>query len=383
MLETFRTLYGSAEGVRRFRAPGRVNLIGEHTDYNLGFVLPVALDMATTVAAAPSGDGMVRIYSEQRQEMRQWKVEEIAGLAPVHDWPDYPIGVARELILAGFPIQPANLLVASTVPEGSGLSSSAALEVSSALAFLHGRALHSMELALLCQRAERNFVGMPCGIMDQYISVFGQRNCAVEIDCRSLGHRTVTLPEGITFVAVNTMVKHALASSAYRERVAECAAAVAGVRERFPDVKSLRDVSPEQLAAVAPQLSGVVARRARHVVTEDVRVGRFVDASAANGAVDARIAHQPARRLSGELRRAGFPGRNRGGDRGCLRFAHDGRRIRRMHGHAASRGCRQSFRGTNCGRVPGQIRHYPACLRMPAFGRRRRAVKRRLPCRPG
>jgi galactokinase len=224
---------------------------------------------------------MVRIYSEQRQEMRQWKVEEIAGLAPVHDWPDYPIGVARELILAGFPIQPANLLVASTVPEGSGLSSSAALEVSSALAFLHGRALHSMELALLCQRAERNFVGMPCGIMDQYISVFGQRNCAVEIDCRSLGHRTVTLPEGITFVAVNTMVKHALASSAYRERVAECAAAVAGVRERFPDVKSLRDVSPEQLAAVAPQLSGVVARRARHVVTEDVRVGRFVDASAA------------------------------------------------------------------------------------------------------
>jgi galactokinase len=281
MLETFRTLYGSAEGVRRFRAPGRVNLIGEHTDYNLGFVLPVALDMATTVAAAPSGDGMVRIYSEQRQEMRQWKVEEIAGLAPVHDWPDYPIGVARELILAGFPIQPANLLVASTVPEGSGLSSSAALEVSSALAFLHGRALHSMELALLCQRAERNFVGMPCGIMDQYISVFGQRNCAVEIDCRSLGHRTVTLPEGITFVAVNTMVKHALASSAYRERVAECAAAVAGVRERFPDVKSLRDVSPEQLAAVAPQLSGVVARRARHVVTEDVRVGRFVDASAA------------------------------------------------------------------------------------------------------
>jgi len=281
MIDTFRKLYGSAEGVRTFRAPGRVNLIGEHTDYNLGFVLPVALDLATTIATAPSGDGMLRIYSEQRQEMRQWKAEEIAGLEPAHDWPDYPIGVARELIHSGFSIQPANLLIRSSVPEGGGLSSSAALEVSSALAFLQGRALDSMELALLCQRAERNFVGMPSGIMDQYISVFGRRNCAVEIDCRSLGHRLVGLPAGVALVAVNTMVKHALASSAYRERVAECAAAVAGVREQFPSVESLRDVSPEQLAAAEPNLAAVVARRARHVVTEDVRVGRFVDASAA------------------------------------------------------------------------------------------------------
>jgi galactokinase len=281
MIDTFRKLYGSADGVRTFRAPGRVNLIGEHTDYNLGFVLPVALDLATTIATAPSGDGMLRIYSEQRQEMRQWKAEEIAGLEPAHDWPDYPIGVARELIHSGFGIQPANLLIRSSVPEGSGLSSSAALEVSSALAFLQGRALDSMELALLCQRAERNFVGMPCGIMDQYISVFGRRNCAIEIDCRSLGHRLVGLPAGVAFVAVNTMVKHALASSAYRERVAECAAAVAGVREQFPSVESLRDVSPEQLAAAEPNLAAVVGRRARHVVTEDVRVGRFVDASAA------------------------------------------------------------------------------------------------------
>jgi len=281
MMEIFQQLFGSAEGMRTFRAPGRVNLIGEHTDYNLGFVLPVALDLATTVATAPSRDRMLRIYSQQRQEMRQWKVEELAELAPAHDWSDYPAGVARELILAGFPIQPANLLIASTVPEGSGLSSSAALEVSSALALLHGRTLNPLELALLCQRAERNFVGMPCGIMDQYISVFGRRNCAVEIDCRSQGHRLVDLPAGITFVAVNTMVKHALASSAYRERVAECAAAVAGIGQRFRGVESLRDVSPEQLAAVEPQLMETVARRARHVVTEDDRVGRFVEASAA------------------------------------------------------------------------------------------------------
>jgi galactokinase len=146
---------------------------------------------------------------------------------------------------------------------------------------LHGRAIAPLELALLCQRAERNFVGMPCGIMDQYISVFGRRNSAVEIDCRSLGHRLVALPSGIAFVAVNTMVKHALASSAYRERVAECAASVEGLRRKFAAVESLRDVSPEQLAEVAPQLSEIVARRARHVVTEDVRVGRFVEASAA------------------------------------------------------------------------------------------------------
>jgi galactokinase len=280
MKDTFQELFGSAEGMRAFRAPGRVNLIGEHTDYNLGFVLPVALDLATTVAIAPTRDGILRIYSEHRQEMRQWNVKDVEGLSPAHDWSDYLVGVARELIQAGFPIQSANLLIASTVPEGSGLSSSAALEVSSALAFLLGRTLNPMELALLCQRAERNFVGMPCGIMDQYISVFGRKNCAVEIDCRSLGHRLVALPAGITFVAVNTMVKHALASSAYRERVAECAAAVDALRQQFPAVESLRDASPEQLAAVAPKLSAVVARRARHVVTEDVRVGRFVEASA-------------------------------------------------------------------------------------------------------
>jgi galactokinase len=276
----FRKLYGSAEGVRVFRAPGRVNLIGEHTDYSFGFVLPVALDLATYVATAPSADGKLRIYSEFRKEMREWNAAEIGALKPARHWTDYPIGVAQELLRAGFAIEPANLLIRSTVPEGSGLSSSAALEVSAALAFLAGRSLDPLDLARLCQRAERNFVGMPCGIMDQYISVFGREHSAVEIDCRSLGHRLVELPAGITFVAVNTMVKHALAGSAYKERVAECAAAVAGIREKFPEVESLRDVSPEQLESVAPSLPPVVARRARHVVTEDARVGRFVEASA-------------------------------------------------------------------------------------------------------
>jgi galactokinase len=275
----FRKLYGGAEGVRVFRAPGRVNLIGEHTDYNLGFVLPVALDLATYIATAPSADGKLRIYSEFRKEMREWNAAGIGTLRPARHWTDYPIGVAQELLRAGFEMEPANLLIRSTVPEGSGLSSSAALEVSAALAFLAGRWMDPLELARLCQRAERNFVGMPCGIMDQYISVFGREHSAVEIDCRSLGHRLVKLPAGINFVAVNTMVKHALAGSAYKERVAECAAAVAGIKEKFPEVESLRDVSPEQLESVADSLPAVVARRARHVVTEDARVGRYVEAS--------------------------------------------------------------------------------------------------------
>ena len=282
MIEQFRERFGSAEGVRVFRAPGRTNLIGEHTDYNMGFVLPVALDLATYVAAAPRNDGKLMIFSEHRDETVVRDVNTAGSLSPAHHWSDYPIGVARELVAAGFPLQAASLMVRSTVPEGSGLSSSAALEVSSALALLNGRAMDPLELAKLCQRAERNFVGMPCGIMDQYISVFGREHAAIEIDCRSLANRTVTLPEGITFVAVNTMVKHALAGSAYKDRVQECAEAVAGAKQRFPDVQSLRDLTPEQFESVAGSLPEVVARRGRHVVTEIARVGQFVAASTSN-----------------------------------------------------------------------------------------------------
>ena len=280
MIEAFRRLYGSADGVRVYRAPGRVNLIGEHTDYNFGFVLPVALDLATLVAVAPSPDGKLRLHSLERAETREFDVASLAGLAPAHHWTDYPIGVAREVARLGMPLQPANILIHSTVPEGSGLSSSAALEVSSALAFLGGRAVAPLELAKLCQRAEREFVGMPCGIMDQYISVFGRENSAVEIDCRSLEHKLVQLPEGAAFVAVNSMVKHALAGSAYKDRVAECAAAVAAVQKKFPAAASLRDVTSGELESVAGLMPPVVARRARHVVTEDERVEQFVAASA-------------------------------------------------------------------------------------------------------
>ncbi|MGP8246222.1 MAG: galactokinase [Bryobacteraceae bacterium] len=279
MREAFRGRFGAAEGPRVFRAPGRVNLIGEHTDYNLGFVLPVALDLATLVATAPSRDGKLRLYSEHRQELREFDAAAVPTLEPSRDWSDYVIGVARELDRLGFAIEPANLLIRSTVPEGSGLSSSAALEVAAALALLGGRPLDPLEVARLAQRAESQFVGMPCGIMDQYAAVFGRQHAAVELDCRSLESRYVALPDGVAFVAVNSMVKHALSGSAYAVRVRECAAAVEALRARFPRVASLRDASPEQLAAVS--LPETVARRARHVVSEIARVGRFVAASAA------------------------------------------------------------------------------------------------------
>ena len=209
------------------------------------------------------------------EQSREWDATQLRAAQRERHWTDYPIGVAHELIRAGFPIEPANLYIRSTVPEGGGLSSSAALEVSSALAFLNGRELQPLELAKLCQRAEVQFVGLPVGIMDQYVSVFGREASAVEIDCRSLQHRYVALPDGVSFIAVNTMVKHALGGSAYRERVQECAAAVEIIKQRFRTVESLRDVSVEQFELVEKLLPPLIARRARHVVTEDERVNEF------------------------------------------------------------------------------------------------------------
>jgi galactokinase len=263
---------------RSFRAPGRVNLIGEHTDYNLGFVLPVALDMECRVTTTPSAGGMLRLSSAQEKDSREWPVGEIAKLKPARHWTDYVAGVAQQLIAAGFTIPALDLRISSTVPAGAGLSSSAALEVSSALALLDGRPVDRLHLARLCQRAEREFVGMPCGIMDQYISVFGEAHSAVMIDCRSLEHRTIRLPDGIEFLAVNTMVKHELTGSAYKERTEQCAEAVRLLEQRFPEVKSLRDATLEHLDQV--KLPDVVARRARHVVSEDARVEEFVQAAA-------------------------------------------------------------------------------------------------------
>jgi galactokinase len=274
MIAEFRERYGGSEDIRVYRAPGRVNLIGEHTDYNQGMVLPMALDLAAYVATAASPDRNLRIYSEEKRETFECPVDEIAGRTRTGRWPDYAIGVAQQLSAAGFPVRPANLLIRSMVPEGAGLSSSAAIEVSVALALLNGREVAPLELVRFCLNAEREFVGMPCGIMDQYISVFGRDRSAIRIDCRSLEHHLVELPQSVTFVAVNTMVKHELAVSAYQERVRECAAAAGSLNRT-----SLRDVSMTELQSAAG-LDDTLMRRARHVVSENRRVECFVEAAA-------------------------------------------------------------------------------------------------------
>jgi galactokinase len=256
-----------------------VNLIGEHTDYNLGFVLPMALDMASFIATAPNGDGKLRVASQNVGETVEQPIEALAGLTPARHWSDYVFGVAQQLVRLGMEVRPTNLLIHSTVPVGSGLSSSAALETSTALALLGERTLDKLELVKLCRRAENEFVGMPCGIMDQYISVFGREGAAVRIDCRSLANDAVELPSSVAIFAVNTMVKHELGASAYRERVRECGEAVTAIQGVKPEVQSLRDVDVALFERAADRIPAVARQRAKHVVTEDARVEEFMEAS--------------------------------------------------------------------------------------------------------
>ena len=266
---------------RAFRAPGRVNLIGEHTDYNLGFVLPIAIDLACVASTSPSSGGRLHVQSKNLEQEKEWDLAAIPHLAPAHDWTDYVIGVAQQLIRAGYSVPSQNIVIESDVPEGSGLSSSAALEVSCALAMLGGRGIDHLPLAQLCQRAEREFVGVPSGIMDQYVAVFGEAGAALEIDCRSLTHQAACLPPNVEIFAVNSLVKHELAQSAYKERVEQCALAVQAIQAYAPQVQSMRDVDGRLLAEVYAALPEVPARRARHIVSENERVKQFVSASQA------------------------------------------------------------------------------------------------------
>jgi galactokinase len=277
LVPRFTAHFGPAEHGRVFRAPGRVNLIGEHTDYSLGFVLPTALEMACYIAGAEADDSRLRVFSEERNEERAWDVSEIAELKPAGHWSDYFAGVAQGLARSGVELQPGRFYVRSEVPEGSGLSSSAAFEVASALALLHGRPFDRLKLAQLCQRAEIDFVGNPCGIMDQYVSLFGEDHKALKLDCRSLTHEGVSIPDGVEIYAVNSMVKHELSGSAYRDRVAECATAAEALSRVFPEVKTLRDATPAQLGEV--KMPATIARRARHVISEDLRVELWMHAA--------------------------------------------------------------------------------------------------------
>ncbi len=282
VVRLFEEHFGAGTKPAVYRAPGRVNLIGEHTDYNLGFVFPIALEMACYVAIAPAAHGNLRVYSRDTGSEFAMPVSQVGEAKPSQTWSDYVIGVARELVRAAVPLQACDLFVASEVPAGSGLSSSAAIEVASAFALLGGRKLDPLEIAKLGQRAERQFVGVPSGIMDQYASVFGRKGEALQIDCRSLEHEYVRLPDDVRILAVNSLVKHELGTSAYRDRVNECQAAVSAIQKSHPEVKTLRDVTPEIFEEVKNQLPDVPRRRARHVISDSQRVLHLAAAARAH-----------------------------------------------------------------------------------------------------
>ncbi|MBI3698541.1 MAG: galactokinase [Acidobacteria bacterium] len=253
--------------MRVFRAPGRVNLIGEHTDYNQGLVLPAALDLDCRVTAKPSRWPVLTARSVNLGLERTWP---LTSFERHGEWSDYVAGVAVELAKLGVRLPAAELEIRSTVPLGAGLSSSAALEVAVAFALcgLAGATLPPVELALACQRAENDFVGMKCGIMDQFVAVLGRKDHALRIDCRSLDKRPVPLPEECSLVMVNTMVRHELAKSEYNRRRQECEQAAAQLD------RSLRDTT----LAEAEALPQPLRRRARHVIGENARVEQFISA---------------------------------------------------------------------------------------------------------
>ena len=278
IVDAFRARYGESPALI-VRAPGRVNLIGEHTDYNDGFVLPLAIDRAAWIALRPRTDGEVRVRSLGVDHEVSFSAErpEHGGAA----WGEYPKGSAWSLLEAGHRLTGWDGVLGSDVPIGAGLSSSAAVELATMRAFAatSGFAWEPSVMARLAQRAENQWVGVNCGIMDQMISAVGRQGHAVLIDCRSLETTAVPLPAGTVIVILDTATRRGLVDSAYNERRAQCEAAAA----RF-GVPALRDITPETFVARSAELQPTTRRRARHVVTEDDRTVRAADAMRAGDA---------------------------------------------------------------------------------------------------
>jgi len=295
LLAAFRDRFGRAPEFGA-RAPGRVNLIGEHTDYTGGLVLPCAIDRDTIVVAAPRRDGVVRVFSQGWPGVEQFEVS-----APERrgDWVDYVQGVFAVLAARRIALSGLDLGVASQVPPASGLSSSAALEV--AVAFVAaraaGRADEPETLARIAHEAETGFVGVACGIMDPFASALGRAGHALRIDCRSESVRSVPLGGDVTLLIASSGVERKLAGGAYDARVAECAEALSAARAAGlgRPVGSLRDLGPGDLPLLERSLADVPFRRARHVVTENARVDSFC-----------RALGQGAQREAGEILRAGM-----------------------------------------------------------------------------
>jgi galactokinase len=260
-------------GTRLFRAPGRVNLIGEHTDYNEGFVLPAAIRFSTWAAARARCDDKLIVRSEHFPDTREFSVRVPPSFRAGH-WSDYVAGVLYAAVREGLHLQGADLIIRGEVPIGAGLSSSAALEtvVAVALLSLANIQLDRTHIALLCQRAERQFVGVQVGIMDQFVSGHASAGTAILLDCRSLHFERKPMPAGADIVICDTMKRHSLAGSDYNQRRRECHEGVEELARHIPCVHALRDVTPEKLESAARFLPPVVYRRCRHVVNENSRV---------------------------------------------------------------------------------------------------------------
>ena len=271
LAQHFKDLFGSPP--RIFCAPGRVNLLGEHTDYNDGFVMPCAIGFSTRVAISSRQDRKLVIRSEEFSEQFEFDLDNLPTRGK-GVWSDYVLGVAVMLHQIGHTTPGASLLVRGEVPIGAGLSSSAAIEVASALALmsLNGAALPLPEVAKLCQRAENVFIGARVGIMDQFVSCLGKAGHALLLDCRSLEFKLIPIPENVRLVICNTMVKHDHANGAYNRRREECDEGVKLLSRWYPKIRALRDVSVEQLVQHKAEIPETIYKRCLHVVSENQRV---------------------------------------------------------------------------------------------------------------
>jgi galactokinase len=276
---TFGAGYGGvSDRVRVVRAPGRVNLIGEHTDYNNGFVFPMAIEPEVRFACRQRGDGRVRLASTLFPDgVSEFSLQEPITRGPRGAWDNYSKGVASELVAAGIPLVGMDAMIANTLPAGGGLSSSAAVEVATAVALLTlaGMEMTPQRIALLCQKAEHEFAGVPVGIMDQTIVAAGRAGHAMLLDCRDGSKQFIPLDSrDVRVVVANSMVKHELSGGEYAERRRQCEEGVAYFKTLNPAVKALRDVSAVDVEAAEGKLPGVVFRRCRHVVGENGRTTR-------------------------------------------------------------------------------------------------------------
>ena len=277
LLERFRALHGERPVL--VQAPGRVNLIGEHTDYNEGFVLPAAIAFQTQIAVARRGDRRLLVTSDNYAERVEFNLDNLPA-SPRGHWSDYVAGAVRLMHRELGDLCGANLLIHGNVPEGAGLSSSASLEVAvcKALLEISGKALDGVSIALLCQRAENEFVGARCGIMDQFISVHGKRSHALRLDCRTLEFRQLPIPADVRLVICNTLVRHSVAAGEYNKRRAQCETAARFFAECVPGARALRDVSPADFEKFGGQLPEVIRKRCRHILSENSRVLQAAEA---------------------------------------------------------------------------------------------------------